>query len=112
MTNQKLIQLVATSSEPIRKIAEDVRLAVSRACSGVDDMHLLGGKAVVIRAEITPKQLPVLVSALEALRIDIDRGSVPNPATLDGDHLYSITVQVTSFSDDTDGRVTIPHVPG
>ena len=112
MINQKPIQLVASSGEPVRKITEDVRLAVSRACSGVDDMHLLGGKAMVVRAEITPKQLPGLVSALEALRIDVDRASIPDPATLDVDYLYSISVQVTSFSDDTDGSIAIPHVPG
>ncbi|NYZ63490.1 hypothetical protein H0E82_12085 [Luteimonas sp. SJ-16] len=112
MINHKRIQLVGSSREPVRRLMEDVRLAVSRACSGVDDMHLLGSKALVVRAEISPKQLPVLVSALEALRVDIDRTSVPSPAALDRAALYPLTVQVTSFSDDTDGRVTIPHVPG
>lgn len=112
MARPKIIQVTATSREPIRKITEDVRLAVSRACSGVDDMHLLGAKALVVRAEILPEKLSVLASALEKLGLTVDRDSVPNSVTTDRDALYPITVQVTSHSGDTNGRVIIPDVPG
>jgi hypothetical protein len=112
MSSIKFIQLIANTSEPLRRITEDARLAVSRACSGIDDMHLLGGKALVIRSEIFAEQLSDLVVALEAIGISVDRASVPSAASLASHQHYTITLQVTSFSDDTDGRVIIPDVPG
>lgn len=112
MSSFKFIQLIATTSEPLHRITEDARLAVSRACSGIDDMHLLGGKALVIRSEIFSEQLSDLVLALETIGISVDRSSVPSATSLDPHYHYTITLQVTSFSDDTDGRVIIPDVPG
>jgi hypothetical protein len=112
MPKVPFLQLAATTDAPLRRILHDVRHAVSGACSGIDDMHLLGAKALVLRAEIRPPRLPELVRALDALGVRVDRESLPAPGALDDDALHPLTVQVTSFNDDTDGPVDVPHVPG
>ena len=55
-----IIQLQASTSEMISAITQPVRKAVSEVCLGVDDMHLLGNKALVVRAEIRPSNIVLL----------------------------------------------------
>lgn len=112
MPSVQVIKVIAGAIEPIRKLTDNARVAVSGVCGGVDGMHVLGSKALVIRAEVYPKQLPLLVSALELIGVRVDEESVPNPSSLDETHQYPMTLQITSYSDDTDGRVRIPNVPG
>jgi len=91
---------------------ENARVTVSRLCGGIDDMHKLGNKALVIRAEIYPERLPKLHEALSAVHIDINPDTLPDQNQLTANIEYSLTIQIISYSDDTDAPINIPQVPG
>ncbi len=112
MTRRKIIQLQATVRKPIGKIMDAARAAIGRVCLGVDDMQLLGNKALIFRAEITPGKLPQLFEALASLSIKLNQTGLPDVETLDEGTDYPLSIQITSFSVDTDRRANIPSVPG
>lgn len=112
MKRMQTIQLQASVQEPIGNITNSARSAVSRVCLGIDDMRLLGSKALVIRAEIYPEKLPALYAALTSIGVKLSQQSLPDIDALKAESEYPITLQITSFSDETDGRANIPKVPG
>jgi len=65
-----------------------------------------------IRAEIGPKKLSALYSALAEIGVKLVEKSLPDMQTLEEEAEYSLSVQITSFSDVTDRSVNIPNVPG
>lgn len=109
---RRLIQLQAMTEKPLHAVLHDARTIVSHICGGLDDMRQLGNKALVIRAEIFADRLNSLVTGLSNLDLKVDTAGLPDPATLDSTLEYPLTVQISSFANDTDERVTIPHVPG
>jgi hypothetical protein len=112
MKRLTLLQLQATTQKPINKVTNDVRTAVSNVCCGIDDMHMFGNKALVLRAEILPKYLQELHKVLGAIGVNITQQDLPEENTLKADVEYPLSIQVTSFSDDTDQKRHIPNVPG
>ena len=90
---------------------DDIRKVVSRVCGGIDDMHLLGYKALVIRAEIYPEKLPSLYAALTSVGVKVGSNG-PDEQNLKAGNQHPITLQISSLSNDTDDRVSIPKVPG
>jgi len=60
MVRIKMIQIQGSVQEPIGKVTSIIRNTVSNVCLGIDDMQLLGNKALVLRAEIFPTVLPTL----------------------------------------------------
>ncbi|MEH6358607.1 MAG: hypothetical protein V7745_06430 [Pseudomonadales bacterium] len=112
MNRVKLIQVRASVQEPLRIVMDKVRATVSKVCGGIDDMQLLGNKALVIRAEIYPEKLPALYTALTSIGITINKQNLLDQDALKEKLEHPITLQITSFSDETDSRVNIPKVPG
>ncbi len=112
MARGKLIQIQGSVLEPIAKITNDVRASVSKVCLGIDDMQLLGNKALVLRVEIYPGKLDQLYSALDSNGVKINPKDLPDMDTLQNEIEYPLSIQITSFSDDTDRRLNIPNVPG
>jgi hypothetical protein len=51
MKRLTLLQLQATTQKPISMVTSDIRTAVSNVCCGIDDIHMLGNMALVLRAE-------------------------------------------------------------
>ena len=90
----------------------DVRRAVSRVCGGVDDMQLLGQKALVLRAEIYPEKLSALYDSLSSSGVKVSAQNLPGEMGLEAETEYPITLQITGLSDDTDDPIAIPKVPG
>jgi len=82
-------------------MTEDIRSVVSNVCCGIDDIHLLGNKALVLRAEIFPADLEQLSQSLRAVEVQLSEQSLPDKATLLAEIEYPLTIQITSFSDDT-----------
>ncbi|MDD5394415.1 MAG: hypothetical protein PHE17_15475 [Thiothrix sp.] len=109
---KRLIQLQAVTEQSLQVVMHDARSVVSRICGGLDDMQQLGNKMLVIRAEIFPDRIAALAAALSDLGLSVDTKGLPEPQTLESTSEYPITVQISSFASDTDGRVTIPQVPG
>lgn len=107
-----IIQLQATTEQAITAIFGQVKDITSNICGGIDDMHFLGNKALIVRAEIFPGKLNLLCEKLNAIDVRVDPSSAPDFSSLDTEREYMITVQVTSFSADTDRRTEIPRVPG
>jgi hypothetical protein len=112
MTRKKIIQIQGSVLEPVGVISSDARKTVSRICLGIDDMQLLGNKAIVLRAEIFPEKLPTLYDALASIGIKLDQQSLPKIEALQEGIEYPLSIQITSFSHDTDVAVNIPNVPG
>jgi len=112
MARRKIIQLQASVSEPIGKITGEARRIIGRVCLGIDDMQLLGNKALIFRVEITPRKLPHLYEALASVNIKLNEQNMPDVEALASDTEYPLSIQITSFSDDTDRRASIPNVPG
>ncbi len=112
MTHLRLLHLQATTRHPLRQITDDVRGSVSRLCGGLDDLQRLGNKALVVRAEIYPENVLLLESALAAIGVNADRNSTLFQEGLQCGLEYPLTIQITSFADDTDEQVLIPQVPG
>lgn len=106
------IQLQAATEKPIGTIIGSVRVIMSKACGGIDDMHLLGNKALVVRAEIFLPKLESLCAELNAVQVEVNPHSLPKSDSLKIDEEHLITLQVTSFTRDTDGYVDVPKVPG
>ncbi|EPJ52914.1 MAG: hypothetical protein OFPI_12260 [Osedax symbiont Rs2] len=75
-------------------------------------MQLLGNKALVIRAEVFPEKLPLLYTALAENGIKFSQQGQPDIGTLQEQTEYPLSIQITSFSDETDRRVSAPKVPG
>jgi hypothetical protein len=112
MPRLKIIQIQGSVQASIREIMNDIRSSVSKICLGIDDMHLLGNKALVIRAEIYPEKLPLLYVALGANGVKFSPKSLPDISTFQEIKEYPLSLQITSFSDTTDHRVSVPKVPG
>jgi len=112
MRRRKMIQLQGSVLSSLGKITNDARSAVSKICLGVDDMQLLGNKALVLRAEIYPRKLELLYSELNSIGINFNKQSLPDVDTLKQEVEYPLSIQITSFSDDTDRRISVPKVPG
>ena len=108
----KLLYVQATTQQSLRMALNDIRLVISRVCGGIDDMQLLGYKALVIRAEINPEKLPSLYAALASVGVKVSSKNKLDEKSLKADNQYPITIQISSFSDDTDDRVNIPKIPG
>lgn len=112
MARIKAIQIQGSVLEPIGRITNDVRATVSKVCLGIDDMQLLGSKALVLRAEIFSGRLPALYAALVSIGIELNKQSLPDIDALQGEVEHPLSIQIVSFSDDTDRRVSVPKVPG
>ena len=112
MVRRKMIQIQGTVLEPIGKITSDARTTISNVCLGIDDMQLLGNKALIFRVEIYPRKLPTLYTALVSIGIKLNQQSLPGIETLQEEMEYPLSIQITSFSDDTDRSINIPKVPG
>jgi hypothetical protein len=112
MSRKKIIQIQAFVAEPIGVISNQARLTVSAICLGIDDMQLLGNKALVLRAEIFPTKLPDLYAALESIGIKVNNHCPVEIETLEEKTEYPLSIQITSYSDDTDRRAYIASVPG
>ncbi len=108
----KLIHLQSSVHKPLRNIIDNARVTVSRVCGGIDDMNMLGNKALVIRAEIYPSKLPALYAALQSIQIYVIQHSLPDKSALKEEFEYPMTRQITSLADDTNNRVTLPKIPG
>jgi hypothetical protein len=107
-----IIQLLASTQEPLRNVTENARRAMSKLCGGIDDMNQFGEKALVVRAEIYPEKLPALYEALGSAKLKLSDDSLPDKDSLRAGVEHPITLQITSFSNDTDGKISIPKVPG
>jgi hypothetical protein len=107
-----IIRVQSSVHEPLRNIIDDVRVAVSRVCNGIDDMNRFGNNRLVVRAEIYPSKLPTLYAALQSIKIHVSQHALPDVSALKEDVEYPIAVQVTSLADDTGDRVNLPNVPG
>lgn len=46
------------------------------------------------------------------VNIVVDPSTIPECQSMDPEREHPITLQITSYSEDTDGRVQIPRVPG
>ena len=110
--SSKLLYIQATTQQSLRVAINDIRKVVSRVCGGIDDMQLLGYKALVIRAEIYPEKLPSLHTALASVGVKVGSKNKLDEKSLKVDSQHPITIQISRFSDDTDDRVNIPNVPG
>ena len=108
----KLLYVQATTQQSLRVGMNDIRKVVSRVCGGIDDMQMLGYKALVIRAEIFPEKLPSLYAALTSVDVKVGSKNRPDEQSLKAGNQHPITLQVSSYSDDTDDRVNIPKIPG
>lgn len=98
-------------SKSIGVIANEARKTVSEICLGLDDVRLLGNKAAVLRAEISPENLPSLYTDLAFIGIQLSTDSLPDIKVLEKEIEYPLSIQIVSLSDDTDRRVNIPNVP-
>jgi hypothetical protein len=112
IARRKNIQLQAFVSGSIGFIANNVRLAVSHVCLGVDDMQLLGNKALVVRAEIYSENLRNLYADLASIGITLSNESLPDEAELQEGTEYPLSIQITSFSEGSDRKIQIPKIPG
>jgi hypothetical protein len=112
MAPGKVIQIQGSVLEPIAEITSSARMTVSKVCLGIDDMQLLGNKALILRAEIYPGKLQTLYNALASIGIKLNKQSLPEKEKLQEEIEYPLSIQITSFSDDTDRRTSIPKVPG
>jgi len=112
MTRLKAIQLQGTVLEPIGSITHDARTAVSKICVGIDDMKLLGNKALVFSAEIYPPKLKTLFADLASIGIKLSRQGLPDMESLQEKMEYPLSIHIISFSEDTDRLVNVPKVPG
>ena len=112
MKRLTLVQLQATTQKPINTVTNDIRSAVSKVCCGIDDMHMLGNKALVLRAEIFPENLGKLYKVLSTIDVQIIQQSLPEEETLKAEIEYPLSIQITSFADGTDRKAYVPRVPG
>lgn len=112
MPRKKIIQVHAFAIDPIGVITYEARKTVSKICLGIDDMQLLGNKALVIRAEIYPERLRALYAAIVSTGITLNENRLPDIDALQEGVEYPISIQITSLSDDTDRSIRIPKVPG
>jgi len=112
MVRRKVIQIQGSVLSSIGEITETARMTVSKICLGIDDMQLLGNKALVLRTEINLEKLPFLYGALVSIGVKLHKQSLPDIKGLQEDIEYLLSIQITSFSVDTDGRTNIPKVPG
>jgi hypothetical protein len=112
MVRRNIIQIQGFVSKSMGVIANEARKTVSEICLGIDDVRLLGNKAIVFRAEITPENLPSLYIDLAFIGIKLSTESLPDINILEKETEYPLSIQIVSLSDDTDRRVYIPSVPG
>jgi hypothetical protein len=112
MARVKVIQIQGSVLESIGEITSKTRKTVSEVCLGIDDIQLLGNKALILRAEIYPGKLQTLYNALALIGIKLNKQSLPKKEKLQEEVEYPLSIQITSFSDDTDRRTNIPKVPG
>lgn len=75
-------------------------------------MQFLGNKALVLRADIMMNKLQSLYDELSSAGIRLNQQSLLTAEELQNEFEYPLSIQITSFSDDTDRRTNIPKVPG
>lgn len=112
MVRFEMIQLQGSVQESIVRITNQVRSVVSKVCLGIDDINVLGSKALVLRAEIYPLELPNLYEALVSIGVKLNKVELPNIESLQDDIEYPLSLQIISLSDDTVRRIKVPQVPG
>ena len=112
MARMKIIQIQGSVLVPIEKITNNVRIAVNKICLGIDDMQLLGNKALVVRAEIFPNKLTLLYSSLASIGVKLSQENLPDIDALDEKLEYPLSIQIIGFSNDTDRKISVPNVPG
>ena len=112
MVHRNIIQIQGFVSKSIGVIANEARKIVSDICLGIDDVRLLGNKAIVFRAEITPENLPSLYTGLASIGIKLSTECLPDIKMLEKKIEYPLSIQIVSLSEGTDRRVNIPSVPG
>jgi hypothetical protein len=112
MARREIIQLQGSVVAPIGVITNEARTVVSKICLGIDDIQLLGNKALVLQTEVYPGKLQALYTALASIGIKLNKQSLPEIDQLLEEIEYPLSIQITSFSDDTDRRTNIPKVPG
>jgi hypothetical protein len=112
MVRRNIIQLQGFVSKSIGIISNEARKTVSEICLGIDDVRLLGNKAIVFRAEITPENLPSLYTHLAFIGIKLSTESLPDIKSLEAKIEYPLSIQIVSLSDDIYRRVNIPSIPG
>ncbi len=78
MVHRNIIQIQGFVSKSIGVIANEARKIVSDICLGIDDVRLLGNKAIVFRAEITPENLSSLYTDLAFIGIKLSTESLPD----------------------------------
>ena len=68
--------------------------------------------ALVLRAEIFPEDLDVLYKGLSDIDVNITQQKLTEEETLQTQVEYPLSIQITSFSDDTEQKAYVPNVPG
>ena len=111
MARIKIIQIQGTVPEPIVNVSDKIRLAVSDACYGVDDMHMLGSKALVLRAEVFQQKLLGLYESLTKIGVKLNKQGLPNIESLQAEIEYPLAIQIVSLCDDTGHRTSLPDIP-
>ena len=112
MIGRNIIQIQGFVSKPIGMITNEARTIVGNICLGIDEIRLLGNKALVLRAEITPEYLSNLYTDLAFIGIKLIKDNLPDIKALQEEMEYPLFIQIISLSDDTDRRVHIPRVSG
>lgn len=92
-----IIQLQGSVHESIVRITNQVRLAFSKVCLGIDDINVLGSKALVLRAEIYPRELPSLYEALVSIGVKLNKVELPDIESLQDDIEYPLSLQIISL---------------
>lgn len=111
MTRLKLLQIQGTHLKPIIEITHEIRSAVNEACFGIDDMHMLGSKTLVLRAEIYQHKLSCLYQTLTEIGIKLNEQGLPPLDSLQDEIEYPLSIQITSLCDDTGHRSNLPQIP-
>lgn len=112
MSRIKIIQLQGSVLESIVKITSKARFAVSKVCLGIDDMNVLGNKALVLRTEIYPLDLTALYESLASVGVKLIQSELPDMKLLQEDIEYPLSIQIVSLSEETDRRINLPQIPG
>lgn len=107
-----IIQIRASTPHPISDIINSVRSTVSDVCLGIDDMNLLGNKALVVRTDITSEKIPALLQGLSLIDIGVSQNDLESYLQIEDNTEYMMTLQIVSYAEDTDGKQMIPEVPG
>ncbi|MFT5676943.1 MAG: hypothetical protein ACI808_002894 [Paraglaciecola sp.] len=75
-------------------------------------MHMLGNKALVLRAEISLENLGELYKVLSAIEVQIIQQSFSEKEIIKAEVEYPLSIQITSFADATYHKAYVPRVQG